>query len=286
MLGNISDFDPSKDSVAYSEMREFDRFMLARTEKLKAEVRRAYENFEFQAVYHAVQNFAVIDLSSLYIDVARDRLYCDATDSLARRSAQTTLFIVLDTLVRILAPLIPFTAEEVYAHLPGAKLESVHLQTMNEAHPEWADGRLLARWERLLEVRGETLKLLEWMRQSGAIGAPLEADVAIQWRNNGVDGASPFTSRDVDLLKELFVVSKLKVLSDGEAAPYYNEAQRRDNPDFMLDERFARVGDRAPVLVSGARARGKKCPRCWMYFDDDSGSELDPRCRAVVGAPS
>ncbi len=116
-------------------MLEFDRFILARTEKLKAQVRNAYDNYDFQAVQHAVLNFAVVDLSSLYIDVARDRLYCDAADSRERRSAQTALFIVLDALVRILAPLIPYTAEEVYAHMPGEKAASVHLLTFAAAAP-------------------------------------------------------------------------------------------------------------------------------------------------------
>jgi isoleucyl-tRNA synthetase len=288
VLGNISDFDPARDSVAYGDMLEFDRFMLARTEKLKAEARRAFENFDFQAAYHAVQNFAVVDLSSLYIDVARDRLYCGGANSRERRSAQTALYHVLDAMVRILAPLIPYTAEEVYAHLPGAKAESVHLLTFAEPHREWADEKLLARWERLMEVRAEALKLLEWMRQSGAIGAPLEADVRIHWNSNGsaaTNGNAPFGNGDAELLKELFVVSNLQVLSDAAAQPYYAAAQgKNDSADFMLEEKFARVGQRAPVLLTGARAGGRKCPRCWMYFDDDSDSELDPRCRAVVDA--
>ena len=121
VLGNIADFDPARDAVPYAQMLEFDRFMLARTEKLKADVRKAYEAFDFQAVYHAVLNFAVIDLSSLFIDVARDRLYCGGANSRERRSAQTALYNVLDALVRILAVLIPFTADEVYSHMPGEK---------------------------------------------------------------------------------------------------------------------------------------------------------------------
>ena len=112
-------------------MLEFDRFILARTEKLKSEVRRAYEAFEFQTAFQAMLNFIVVDLSSLYIDVARDRLYCAAEKSLERRSAQTALFNILDALVRMLAPLIPFTAEEVYSYMPGERLESVHLTTMH-----------------------------------------------------------------------------------------------------------------------------------------------------------
>ena len=286
VLGNIADFDPARDAVPHAQMIEFDRFMLARTEKLKADVRKAYEAFDFQAVYHAVLNFAVIDLSSLFIDVARDRLYCSGANSLERRSAQTALYNVLDSLVRILAVLIPFTADEVYAHMPGEKVASVHLLTLAPPHPEWADEQLLARWERLLAVRGEAMKLLETMRQAGTIGAPLEASVRINWGQLADGGDSngagaPFVAKDADLLKELFVVSKVNVMSDEEAAPRW---QHENDDDLKSEGEFIHEGSRAPVLLIGARAGGKKCPRCWMYFDDDSGSELDPRCRAVVGA--
>ncbi len=199
VLGNLADFDPARDAVPYAQMLEFDRFMLARTEKLKADVRKAYEEFDFQAVYHAVLNFAVIDLSSLFIDVARDRLYCGGANSRERRSAQTALYNVLDALVRILAVLIPFTADEVYSHMPGEKLASVHLLTLAPPHPEWADEQLLARWERLLDIRSEALKLLETMRQAGTIGAPLEASVRINWgqlSDGGIEWSSaPFADK-------------------------------------------------------------------------------------------
>ena len=167
VLGNLADFDLARDAIEYKQMLEFDRFILARTEKLKSEVRAAYEAFEFQAAYHTILNFMVVDLSSLYIDVARDRLYCAAEKSVERRSAQTALFHILDAIVRMLAPLIPFTAEEVYGYMPGARLESVHLTTMRDGNPEWRDSDLEARWERLMRVRDEALKLLEAMRQVG-----------------------------------------------------------------------------------------------------------------------
>jgi len=287
VLGNIADFDPARDAVAYGDMLEFDRFMLARTEKLKADIRRAYEAFDFQAVYNAVLNFAVIDLSSLFIDVARDRLYCSGANSRERRSAQTALYNVLDALVRILAVLIPFTADEVYSHMPGEKLASVHLLTLAPPQPEWTDEQLLARWEGLLDVRGEAMKLLETMRQAGTIGAPLEASVRINWGQlsdasaSTSNGGAPFAAQDVNLLKELFVVSQVEVMSDEEAAPRW---QHENDEDLKSQGEFIHEGVRAPLLLIGARASGKKCPRCWMYFEDDSGSELDPRCRAVVGA--
>src|SRR5260370_38453005 len=142
MLGNLNDFDPARDVVAPADMVEFDRFIMARTEKLKAEAARAYEEFDFQAAYYAILNFVVIDLSSLYIDVARDRLYCSGPVSRERRSAQTALYLILDTLVRMLAPLIPFTADEIYSHVPGKTADSVHLLTLHAADPRFSDGEL------------------------------------------------------------------------------------------------------------------------------------------------
>jgi len=122
------------------------------------------------------------------------------------------------------------------------------------------------------------------MRQAGTIGAPLEASVRINWGQldgSGNGATTPFSASDATLLKELFVVSNVKVMSDDEAAPRW---QHENDDDFKSQGEYIHEGTRAPVLLIGARAGGRKCPRCWMYFEDDSGSELDPRCRAVVGA--
>ena len=124
ILGNLADFDPARDALPIESMTEFDRYILARLERLKADVRHAFDEYDFQAAYHAIVNFIVVDLSSLYIDVARDRLYCAAAASSERRSVQTALYHVIDALVRMLATLIPFTADEVYcAHAGRARGE-------------------------------------------------------------------------------------------------------------------------------------------------------------------
>src|SRR5260370_16907722 len=215
--------------VALKEMLEFDRFILARLEKLKSEVREAYERFEFQTAYHAIFNFIVVDLSSMYIDVARDRLYCSGAESRERRSAQTALFNILDTIVRMLAPLIPFTGEEVYTYVPGERLESVHLTTMRAANPAWRDEELENRWERLLKVRDEALKLLEAMRKSGMIGAPLDAALSL-----GVDGGSESRlARTLEQyredLKDLFIVSNVAILGQAEAADFSRQSRCQKN---------------------------------------------------------
>ena len=282
VLGNLSDFDPARDTVALKEMLEFDRFILARLERLKSEVREAYERFEFQAAYHAMLNFIVVDLSSLYIDVARDRLYCAGAESRERRSAQTALFNILDTLVRMLAPLIPFTAEEVYSYLPGERGESVHLTTMLAANPAWRDEELENRWERLLRVRDEALKLLEAMRKSGMIGAPLDAAISLGVDDGSESGLGQTIEQYREDLKDLFIVSEVGILSEAEATELRQQAGGNEN--FAVDGSFARASANPAITLVGRHASGVKCARCWKYFDDGGGEELDLRCRAVVGA--
>jgi isoleucyl-tRNA synthetase len=231
-----------------------------------------------------MQNFIVVDLSSLYIDVARDRLYCSAAESRERRSAQTALFNILDTLVRMFAPLIPFTAEEVYAYMPGKRLESVHLTTMHRANPSWRDGFLEVRWEWLLKIRDEALKLLEAMRQSGTIGAPLDAAISLGADSGSESGLADTLKQYRDELKDLFIVSDVILLGEAEAAEIRRQAGEREN--FALDGNgsFARAAANPAVTLVGRHASGVKCARCWKYFDDGAGEILDARCRAVVGA--
>jgi isoleucyl-tRNA synthetase len=280
MLGNLADFDPAKDIVAPTGMLEFDRFILGRLERLKATVRRAYEEFNFKVAYHAMLDFFVVDLSSLYIDVARDRLYCDAAKSRERRSAQTALYLMLDALVRMLAPLIPFTADEIYSHIPGRTADSVHLLTVAETDESFADSELQERWDRLLGVREIALKRLEELRQSGEIGAPLDASVGLfvsrDWldsENGERDGFTGLLS-NTELLKDLFIVSAVQVRP-------FDELEAEGN---LQDQLLA--SGRQAIFAKPQHAPGIKCQRCWCYFDDGGDPELCPRCRAVVAAES
>ncbi len=284
ILGNLADFDPARDAPALERMAEFDRYILARLERLKNEVRGAYDGYDFQAAYHAIVNFVVVDLSSLYIDVARDRLYCSAAASVERRSVQAALYHVLDALVRMLAPLIPYTADEVYAHLPGVRVESVHLLTLSAPNPQWADAGLQASWERLLKIRGEALKMLEAMRQSGTIGAPLEAAVRIGAAGARDGGVAEMLARYRDVLKELLIVSDVAPLDAREV----EELERKANgaEAFSFDGVYGRRLTDPPMLLVGRRAPGRKCQRCWCYYDDGGDPELCPRCRSVVRQPA
>lgn len=270
LLGNLGDFDPARDALRPTEMFEFDRFILARLEHLKGQVRRAFESFDFQGAYHTLLNFIVVDLSSLYIDVARDRLYCSGHASRERRSAQTALFHLLDALVRMLAPLMPYTAEEVYEYCPAREKDSVHLLELQPAHSEWADAEITARWDKLLKIREETLLELESRRREKIIGAPLEAEVHLR----AEEDLRAVLNRYREQLKELFIASGVQIRSrDGAVGREFAESQ------LTLDGVPI-----AGLQIEATRAPGIKCQRCWCYFDDGGHPELCPRCRLVVGA--
>jgi isoleucyl-tRNA synthetase len=280
MLGNLYDFDPARDAIEPGAMLEFDRYIMARTERLKADVLRAYEAFDYQAAYHMLLNFIVVDLSSLYIDVARDRLYCDGEKSIARRSAQTALHLMLDTLLRMLAPLIPFTADEVYAHVPGESADSVHLLTLHPPDERFADAELEAKWQRLLQVRGEAMKLLEAMRQSGEIGAPLEARLEVAAASSDHGELAAILRDHRDQLRDLFIVSDVSIMGDSAVADFKSMANGSE--DFRTDGYFGHVVTQPPLVMVGRKAPGRKCQRCWKYFEGEG--DLDPRCSAVVQA--
>jgi isoleucyl-tRNA synthetase len=180
--------------------------------------------------------------------------------------------------------LIPFTAEEVYSYLPGDRLDSVHLTTMHPANPSWRDDELELRWERLLKVRDEALKLLEAMRKSGTIGAPLDAAISLGADGGSESGLAETLKRYREELKDLFIVSDVAILGDAAAADIRQQANGRE--DFALDGNgsFARAASYPAITLVGRHASGAKCARCWKYFDDSGGETLDARCRAVVGA--
>ncbi|MEQ1946713.1 MAG: isoleucine--tRNA ligase [Bryobacteraceae bacterium] len=229
-LGNLADFDPETDSVPVEEMLEIDRWILARGEELVRKCRAWYDEHAFHKVYRAIYDFATTELSSLYFDVLKDRLYTAATNSRSRRSGQTALYKLHYALTRLAAPLLAFTTEEVwgYTKKPAGSPDSVHLALLPEPE-ELASGlsqEKLAQWERLREVRDAVLKALEEARQAKFIGAPLEARVRL--KGAGVDDYAAD-------LPGLFIVSQV----------------------------ILEPGDELSVTVE--RADGAKCERCWKY---------------------
>ncbi|MGD0498638.1 MAG: isoleucine--tRNA ligase [Bryobacteraceae bacterium] len=239
LLGNLFDFDAARDAVPAGELAEIDQWILLRAEDLTARCLAWYENFEFHRVYQSVYAFATVDLSSIYFDVLKDRLYTCAAKSKARRAAQTALHRLLDALVRLVAPLMSFTAEEVWGHMGGT--ESVHMAYFPEpaeltAGIGDAARRRAARWDRLMEVRDGVLKSLEAARNDKLIGAPLEARVRL---SAGGD-LHPLLEEYARELPALFIVSQV-------------ELERSEN---------------GALGVTVERAAGRKCERCWKYATD------------------
>ncbi len=264
LLGNLYDFDPAEGRVDYSRLPEIDRFALHRLQGLIARVRRSYERFEFHAVYHGLHNFCVVDMSSFYLDVLKDRLYTSPRKSEARRAAQTVLHEVLRALVTLMAPVLSFTAEEVWGYLPGRQAEpSVHLAPMAEVRGEYLDAALAGRWERLLEVRSEVLKPLEAARKEKVIGHPLEAAVTLYPTGPLAAELEPYAGE----LATLFIVSEAH-LAEGEP------------PEGAFRS------ETLPLAVAVEREENKKCERCWMRLpsvgESASAPTLCERCRDAL----
>ena len=251
LLGNLFDFDPARNAVPDAELTEIDRWALARMASVSEKVQEAYSRYDFHVVYHALYNFCVVDLSNFYLDILKDRLYTAGRDSAARRSAQTALFTIADTLVRLMAPVLPFTAEEIWSNLysEGAPAASVHMTEFSKEIDRYRNLELLSRWERFEDIRQIVSKALEESRQSKAIGNSLEARIAIRAGRGAASYLQGF-----DGLRYLFLVSEVDLIEDGGLAE--NEVQ-----------------------VSVSRASGTKCERCWNYTSDvGTSSEFPTVC--------
>jgi isoleucyl-tRNA synthetase len=245
-LGNLADFDPARDAVPDEQLDELDRWMLERTAALVRQCRGWYETFEFHRVFHAVHDFAVVDLSAFYFDVLKDRLYTFAARSAARRSAQTAIHRIASALARLVAPILVFTAEEVWKHLPqrGGASESVHMALFPAAEEleTGLDAGKAANWDQLLQVRDEVLKALEAARNAKLISSGLEAKVEL---SSGGD-LSRLLARYQKWLPALFIVSQVEL---------------RDRREPQAHRSKALQG----LEVAVRRADGRKCERCWNY---------------------
>jgi isoleucyl-tRNA synthetase len=242
VLSNLYDFDPARHRVPYTQLPELDRWALMRLEDLKTRVRRAYEEFEFHAIYHALNNFCSVDMSAVYLDILKDRLYTFRADSPARRGSQTVLYEIILSMTKLMAPILSFTADEIWRALSGQfgaspEAESVHLTIFPEDKEEWQDPGLMKRWDRLLEVRTGVQAALEEQRRNKVIGSSLEAVVEIQANPDTYRFLTPYESD----LSALFIVSGAKL----KAVHHLPE-----KPDF---------------LVTVSKATAKKCERCWNY---------------------
>ncbi len=247
ILGNIHDFEPDRDTVALSDMPEIDRYAMSRLNALVEKTLQAYRSYEFHSVFHTIRNFCVVEMSNFYLDVIKDRLYTQKADSIARRSAQTVMYKILDALVRLLTPILAYTAEEIWSFMPhGAKdnKEFVLLNDMPQPDAALADAELEARWEKLLAVRGDVSKALEEARNEKLIGHSLGANVAIFADGELFD---VLKSAEADLVT-YFITSGASVAPLGEAPQDAKEGE-------------------TGIKLAITAATGEKCERCWMISE-------------------
>jgi len=257
LLGNIYDFDPNSDSVPYAEMEELDRWALMRLNRLVEKIEKAYSEYDFHVMLYAIHNFCTVDMSNFYLDVTKERMYTSKADSRERRSGQTAMYIILDTLVRLLAPVLVFTSEEIWKYIPHSEKdnpESVMLNDWPEVRPEYDDQALAEKWDRILEVRETVLKALEDARNEKLIGQSLQAKVILKAEKPLYD----FLEGVKDLLPTVFITSQVELeLKDGKGL-----------------EAIVKLAD------------GQKCERCWVYSETVGHNHEHPtlceRCVSVI----
>jgi isoleucyl-tRNA synthetase len=281
LLGNLNGFDPVRDRVAESDLLPLDRYMLARTRELTEKVRAWYTAFEFHRVYHAVNDFAVVDLSNFYIDVLKDRMYTFAPTSLARRSAQTVLWQITEALVRLVAPILTFTADEVWDYLPKVegREASVHLAQFPKPEEVFSEDptNLLAEWKYIFEVRNAAMVRLEEARQEKRIGKGLEAELKIK----AAGELFSLLNRHQAGLKEILNVSAVKVVKGTESD---------DDVKVLLDDLQISLGIVKGSLgnysIEALPATGHKCARCWNFMPEVSAygiwENVCTRCQSAL----
>ena len=258
ILGNISDFDVDN-PVSYEDLQEIDKWALTRLNKLVATCTKAYDTYEFHEAYQAINQFCVVDMSQFYLDIIKDRLYTSRPDSIERRAAQSTMYEILSSLVRILAPMACFTAEEIWSYMPhkkGENTESVMLESYPKINAKYENEELGLKWSRLIKIKEEVAKKLEVARANKEIGLSLEAKVILFAEGEEYD----FIKGKEGLLKEIFIVSDVEI----------HENRRNEDSEVAIG-------------VKVERAEGEKCERCWMYSNTVGESAEYPtlceRCR-------
>jgi isoleucyl-tRNA synthetase len=257
MVGNLADFNPETDTVPYAQLNDLDRWMLAALQEYLRYALNAYDSFEYHKFYHETRRFCNVELSAFYLDVIKDRLYAESRDSVARRAAQTVVYELAHTLTRLLAPIIPHTAEEVWQRLPiPHKPVSVHLADFPTLQDALLDEALLKRFESILDVREAVNRAVEQAKQEKRVPNPQSAQVAVHAPEPlySILSAYPTPAAPDNLLARIFGVSHATI------APSNGELHVEVSP-----------------------AQGLKCARCWLVLPDvDPQTELCPRCQAVV----
>ena len=269
LVGNLYDFDPASDTVPIDRMQAVDRFILARYAEVARRIVRAYETYDYPAIFHSVNGFVTVDLSALYSDISKDRLYTFASRSDERRSAQTAMFAMADGLTRLVAPILPFMTDELWRVLPGPREPSVHLSAFPARLDGLADPALVERWSRLLRVREAVNAEIEHLRQRKVLGTSLEAQVTLA----ATGDLGRLLEQHQDDLPMLFITSAVHLSTS-------SELPAGGNPQVIEPS--------GSIRVDVARADGEKCERCWRYVAtvsaDPDRSGICERCADALSA--
>ena len=261
-LGNLNEFDPDN-LVAPEQMEELDRWALTKLNSLIVACRKSYGEYEFHMVTHAINDFCVVDLSSFYLDIIKDRLYCEEKDGLRRRSAQTALYLIVDAMAKLFAPVLAFTCDEIWQSMPHRKEDDRRNILLNQMPADCAGYVLpeetMARWDTVIKLRQDVNGVLEKARADKRIGKALEAHVTLETADEAVKTACEGLN-----LAEIFIVSDCAWAAPEEGAE-------------------VACGENFPSLTVGVtEAKGTKCPRCWMHSLNANAEGLCPRCAAVI----
>jgi len=276
LLGNLHDFDPDKDAIAYSDLPELDKYMLHRICEVFSDVTDAFENYQFFRFFQTVQNFCVVDLSNFYLDIAKDRLYISAPGAFRRRSCQTVLAVALENIARAIAPVLSHMAEDIWQNLPYATAHnSVFASGWIKLDPQWQNPELTPWWQQLRDLRAEVNKVLEQARTDKAIGSSLEAKVLLYVRDvnlrQKLESMLPSQGmlNGVDELRYLFITSGVELLEDPAALTGLQHSLQSET-----------------LGVGVVKADGEKCDRCWNYSthvgEDPEHPIICDRCVAAL----
>jgi isoleucyl-tRNA synthetase len=273
LISNLYDFDPEHDCVSPPDLDELDRWILHRTENLLSRCREAYEKYEFHSVFHGLNNFCSVDLSAQYLDIVKDRLYCTGAKATQRRAAQTTLHRILNVLVHLMAPILSFTAEEIWTYMAGKDRlpGSVFLSQMPQPDPTKVDRELADRWDRIFRERAEVLKALEEARTKGIIGHSLDAKVVLINQSGDPNSTlGNLINSDKSKAQDVLIVSQ----ADTSKSMVSNNNLSSYKAELLNCE------------IAVSKAEGLKCERCWKYDikvgEDANHPTVCARCAAVL----
>ena len=263
LLGNLSDFDPQADAEAMDDLLELDHYILYRFRKVSERILKAFDEFEFHVFYHSFYNFCIVDLSAFYLDILKDRVYTYPKNSKERRSGQTAMYVLLKGMAQLMAPVLSFTSEEVWSFMSrtGDEPASVHLSAFPDLSEVSFPDHLVTKWEMISQLKGEVSKALELRRQEKVIGHSLDAWVRLQLP----DSIRTVLGKEQEQLKFIFIVSGVEIV------------------DSLEGEEKVYSGENLEGLKIAVRsAPGKKCDRCWNYFEEESPPEHPSICLRCV----